>query len=44
MATALTAHAARRDVRAGAFTHPLGANRAYDHMAHVALGEAAPLR
>jgi alkylation response protein AidB-like acyl-CoA dehydrogenase len=34
---------AYRDVRAGAFMHPLGANRAYDHLAHVALGEAAPL-
>jgi alkylation response protein AidB-like acyl-CoA dehydrogenase len=35
---------AYRDVRAGAFMHPLGANRAYDHLAHVALGEAASLR
>jgi alkylation response protein AidB-like acyl-CoA dehydrogenase len=34
---------AYRDVRAGAFMHPLGANRAYDHLAHVALGEAALL-
>jgi alkylation response protein AidB-like acyl-CoA dehydrogenase len=34
---------AYRDVRASAFMHPLGANRAYDHLAHVALGEAAPL-
>jgi alkylation response protein AidB-like acyl-CoA dehydrogenase len=35
---------AYRDVRAGAFMHPLGANRAYDHLAHVALGETAGLR
>ena len=36
---------AYRDVKAGAFMHPLGANRAYDYLAHVALGEAdaAPL-
>jgi alkylation response protein AidB-like acyl-CoA dehydrogenase len=34
---------AYRDVKAGTFMHPLGANRAYDHLAHVALGEAAPL-
>jgi hypothetical protein len=34
---------AYRDVRAGAFMHPLGANRAYDHLARVALGEPAPL-
>jgi alkylation response protein AidB-like acyl-CoA dehydrogenase len=34
---------AYRDVRAGAFMHPLGANRAYDHLARVALGEPARL-
>jgi alkylation response protein AidB-like acyl-CoA dehydrogenase len=34
---------AYRDVRAGAFMHPLGANRAYDYLAHVALGEPAEL-
>lgn len=34
---------AYRDVRAGAFMHPLGANRAYDYLAHVALGEHAEL-
>src|SRR5436190_1690386 len=34
---------AYRDVRAGAFMHPLGANRAYDHLSAVALGEAAAL-
>jgi alkylation response protein AidB-like acyl-CoA dehydrogenase len=34
---------AYRDVRAGAFMHPLGANRAYDHLADVALGAAAAL-
>jgi alkylation response protein AidB-like acyl-CoA dehydrogenase len=34
---------AYRDVKAGSFMHPLGANRAYDHLARVALGEAAPL-
>lgn len=34
---------AYRDVRAGAFMHPLGANRAYDHLARVALGEPALL-
>jgi alkylation response protein AidB-like acyl-CoA dehydrogenase len=34
---------AYRDVKAGSFMHPLGANRAYDHLAHVALGEPAPL-
>ena len=33
---------AYRDVGAGAFMHPLGANRAYDHLADVALGVAAP--
>ena len=37
---------AYRDVRAGSFMHPLGANRAYDYLGRVALGEgdAAPLR
>jgi alkylation response protein AidB-like acyl-CoA dehydrogenase len=34
---------AYRDVRAGAFMHPLGANRAYDHLADVALGVTASL-
>jgi alkylation response protein AidB-like acyl-CoA dehydrogenase len=34
---------AYRDVRAGAFMHPLGANRAYDHLADVALGAVAAL-
>ena len=34
---------AYRDVGAGAFMHPLGANRAYDHLADVALGVAAAL-
>jgi alkylation response protein AidB-like acyl-CoA dehydrogenase len=34
---------AYRDVKAGSFMHPLGANRAYDHLAHVALGEEAVL-
>jgi alkylation response protein AidB-like acyl-CoA dehydrogenase len=34
---------AYRDVKAGAFMHPLGANRAYDYLAHVALGEHAEL-
>jgi L-evernosamine nitrososynthase len=34
---------AYRDVRAGTFMHPLGANRAYDHLADVALGAAATL-
>jgi L-evernosamine nitrososynthase len=34
---------AYRDVRAGSFMHPLGANRAYDHLAAVALGEPASL-
>ena len=37
---------AYRDVKAGSFMHPLGANRAYDYLGHVALGEetVAPLR
>jgi alkylation response protein AidB-like acyl-CoA dehydrogenase len=34
---------AYRDVRAGSFMHPLGANRAYDYLGRVALGEPAPL-
>jgi alkylation response protein AidB-like acyl-CoA dehydrogenase len=34
---------AYRDVKAGSFMHPLGANRAYDYLGHVALGEDAPL-
>jgi alkylation response protein AidB-like acyl-CoA dehydrogenase len=34
---------AYRDVRAGSFMHPLGANRAYDHLADVALGATATL-
>lgn len=35
---------AYRDVRAGAFMHPLGANRAYDLLAEVALGLEPTLR
>ena len=34
---------AYRDVRAGAFMHPLGANRAYGFLADVALGRTARL-
>jgi L-evernosamine nitrososynthase len=34
---------AYRDVKAGSFMHPLGANRAYDYIAHVALGEEPSL-
>jgi alkylation response protein AidB-like acyl-CoA dehydrogenase len=34
---------AYRDVKAGAFMHPLGANRAYDYLGRVALGEDAAL-
>jgi len=34
---------AYRDVKAGSFMHPLGANRAYDYLGHVALGEETPL-
>ncbi len=34
---------AYRDVRAGSFMHPLGANRAYDYLGQVALGEQASL-
>jgi len=43
----LTAHPlsrAYRDVRAGAFMHPLGANRAYDLLGDVALGRELVLR
>jgi alkylation response protein AidB-like acyl-CoA dehydrogenase len=35
---------AYRDVRAGAFMHPLGANRAYDLLGDVALGRPPVLR
>ncbi len=34
---------AYRDVKAGSFMHPLGANRAYDYLGQVALGEHASL-
>ena len=34
---------AYRDVKAGSFMHPLGANRAYDYLANVALGEETSL-
>ena len=34
---------AYRDVKAGTFMHPLGANRAYDHLARHALGERPSL-
>ena len=34
---------AYRDVRAGAFMHPLGTNRAYDLIADVALGQEPAL-
>jgi alkylation response protein AidB-like acyl-CoA dehydrogenase len=34
---------AYRDVKASSFMHPLGANRAYDYLGHVALGEPASL-
>lgn len=34
---------AYRDVRAGAFMHPLGANRAYDYIGAVALGQEPAL-
>jgi alkylation response protein AidB-like acyl-CoA dehydrogenase len=34
---------AYRDVKAGSFMHPLGAGRAYDYLARVALGEEARL-
>ena len=35
---------AYRDVRAGSFMHPLGANRAYDLLGDVALGRPPVLR
>src|SRR5215211_1120619 len=34
---------AYRDVKAGSFMHPLGANRAYDYLANIALGEQPSL-
>jgi alkylation response protein AidB-like acyl-CoA dehydrogenase len=34
---------AYRDVKAGSFMHPLGANRAYDYLAGVALGDRPAL-
>jgi alkylation response protein AidB-like acyl-CoA dehydrogenase len=34
---------AYRDVKAGSFMHPLGANRAYDYLGHFALGESPSL-
>jgi alkylation response protein AidB-like acyl-CoA dehydrogenase len=34
---------AYRDVKAGSFMHPLGANRAYDYLSRVALGDAPRL-
>jgi alkylation response protein AidB-like acyl-CoA dehydrogenase len=34
---------AYRDVKAGSFMHPLGANRAYDYLGRVALGEETSL-
>ena len=34
---------AYRDVKAGTFMHPLGANRAYDYLGHAALGEQTSL-
>jgi alkylation response protein AidB-like acyl-CoA dehydrogenase len=34
---------AYRDVKAGSFMHPLGANRAYDYLGRVAVGEQPPL-
>jgi alkylation response protein AidB-like acyl-CoA dehydrogenase len=34
---------AYRDVKAGTFMHPLGANRAYDYLAHFALDEQPTL-
>ena len=34
---------AYRDVKAGSFMHPLGANRAYDYLGRFALGEPASL-
>ena len=35
---------AYRDVRAGAFMHPLGANRAYEFIGRIALRAEAELR
>ena len=34
---------AYRDVKAGSFMHPLGANRAYDYLGRIALGEQTSL-
>ena len=34
---------AYRDVKAGAFMHPLGANRVYDYLGHIALGDRPSL-
>ena len=34
---------AYRDVKAGSFMHPLGADRAYDYLAHLALDEQPTL-
>ena len=34
---------AYRDVKAGSFMHPLGANRVYDYLGRVALGEQTSL-
>jgi alkylation response protein AidB-like acyl-CoA dehydrogenase len=34
---------AYRDVKAGSFMHPLGANRVYDYLGEVALGNDAAL-
>ena len=34
---------AYRDVKAGSFMHPLGANRAYDYLGHAAFGEQPSL-
>ena len=34
---------AYRDVKASSFMHPLGANRAYDHLANAALGQPTSL-
>jgi alkylation response protein AidB-like acyl-CoA dehydrogenase len=34
---------AYRDVKAGSFMHPLGANRAYDYLGEFALGQQPPL-
>src|SRR5690606_27515780 len=35
---------AYRDARAGAFMHPLGANRAYELLSHLAVGDEPALR